>query len=156
MVRGTTVNAYVRDISRLESGTNAQGNDTSNIRNYGSSITDHFAGFVAETSALQNDRRRTMDQQTLGMNSSFSITPTAFTNQRRISGSSSVQAPFGMENLETDDLADFMVDTDDEDEPSLNDGRIGNRGLGKSVLQPRDAQVEQDVQEVPETPLKAR
>ncbi|KAJ9096036.1 hypothetical protein QFC21_005401 [Naganishia friedmannii] len=162
MARGATGHTYVRVTSRQRPGANVQAHDVSNDRNFGSSISDHSAGFVAEIPALTSSRRRTMDQQVLGRTTSLSITSRVssdhvllghrLTSERYMS----VKAPFGMENTETDDLADFMVDTDDEDEPSLGNGMVSNRGLNKTLLRSRGMHADQDVHEVPETPLKAR
>lgn len=157
VARSSAAHMYVRDAARQEPTANGQARGVMIPRNFGSSISDHSAGFVAETPALPNGRRRTMDQQALGRNTSFSVTSKAFSdNQRATESYMSAKTPFAMESMDADDLADFMVDTDDEDEPSLDNGMVGSRGLNDTLLQSRNTQVDQDVQEVPETPLKAR
>ncbi|KAJ9121549.1 hypothetical protein QFC22_002168 [Naganishia vaughanmartiniae] len=157
LARGSTAQTYVRDPSRQEPSMNIQAFDGSNLRNYGSSIGDHSAGFVAETPALPNGRRMTADEQVLGRYTSFSTTSKVLSFPQRASESVlSIKAPFGMQNVETDDLADFMVDTDDEEEAPLGKEMVGNRLLNNAVLRHKDIQLDQDVQEVPETPLKTR
>lgn len=103
--------------------------------------------FVAETPAIPGGRHHDFRTQ------SFGRKPMASQASRT---TYSVDMPYRLHEQadDVDDLADFMVDTDEEDDGALFSGR-GRRPGGQVLGQPGDRRVVEDVPEVPETPHRA-
>ncbi|KAJ9095815.1 hypothetical protein QFC19_007430 [Naganishia cerealis] len=155
MTRGSSNYTSVRDKSRQDQSATMQAQDISSGKAFGSGMVDYSAHFVAETPAVTGGRRMNLDPQVLGRNTSFSKTSKALWEHQRNSESRIQKTPFETESLETDDLADFMVDTDEEDDVPVSHGMLGSRFSSNIVATSRSTQGDQDVQEVPETPVKA-
>ena len=106
--------------------------------------------FVAETPAVAGGRHRDFHSRSFG-NTSFSRIASLSADQ---SGRTGGTLNTFDAQPEGDDLADFMVDTDEEDEGVLFSGRQRRRS-SHSVRGPSVKRVVEDLPEVPETPFKA-
>lgn len=104
--------------------------------------------FVAETPALPGGRQQSRSAATFTRAPSLSTYPSG-----RFGGTA--QNGFDAQAAGDDDLADFMVDTDEEDDGVLFSG--GNRRRSSHATQGRPSvrHSVEDVPEVPETPMKA-
>ncbi|KAI5451478.1 hypothetical protein NCC49_001784 [Naganishia albida] len=104
--------------------------------------------FVAETPAMPGGRQQSRSAATFTRAPSLSTYPSG-----RFGGTA--QNGFDAQAAGDDDLADFMVDTDEEDDGVLFSG--GNRRRSSHATQGRPSvrQSVEDVPEVPETPMKA-
>lgn len=109
---------------------------------------------MAETPVIPGGRQQDFHPRTFGGNDSFPRTSSLSVYQgSHASGATGARA-FDVQPDVMDDLADFMVDTDEEDEGVLFSShrrRSGNLVHGR----PSDKQAVEDMPEVPETPVKA-
>jgi hypothetical protein len=103
--------------------------------------------FVEETPAIPGGRYRDFRRHTSTHNVIASQPSHLF---------SSADAPYRLhEQHDEDDLADFMVDTDEEDDGALFSGGKSRRPVDRVHERTGDTRVDEDMPEVPETPFKA-
>lgn len=102
--------------------------------------------FVEETPAIPGGRHRDFRRHASSHNTVVSQPSRLFT---------SADAPYRLhEQHDEDDLADFMVDTDEEDDGALFSGGKSRRPSERLHERTGDVRIAEDVPEVPETPMK--